>query len=457
MQAPRNGALFFIAEGITWAYVEKIIGRQGLSEVFKEILPNGLRVVAWPMHGIDTASIIVLTKAGRRYEDQKTNGLTHFLEHMFARGGDRYTSKPAVSAAIEGVGGIRNAFTNSEELASYATVPADKLSTVFDVISDIILTPKFRQADVVVERGAVAQEIARKLDNPDMPIQDAFSQLWWGDQPLAWDTLGTLENISGFSRRDCLSFFRAYCIAPSTVIGVAGNVDPHRIAELALQYFGGMQTGTPPILQKAFRNPNSDSSQSIFVDQRAAQDRLFLGIEAPNRLDLRYPGAQVLCAILGGGSASRLFIEIRHKRGWAYGVGSSYWVSHDYGIIACTGGIAQGKVVDAIHVCIKELKNLAHGHITQDDFERAQNYVCGGMARGAESSFNVAHSLAAWELRFGGARSPVVFRDEIRNVTLEDVRRLAEELFTPEKYALAVTGPQTIAEADLTGALYSRK
>src|SRR3989344_7023089 len=282
-------------------------------------LANGLRIVLVPVKDGKTATVIVMTGTGSRYEDQKENGLAHFLENMFFKGTKKRPSARAISEELDGIGSVYNAFTAKDRTAYYAKVASRYVDTALDVISDIFLNSTLPTSEIKKERGAIIQEIDMYEDMPMRTVGDVFEALIFGaEHPLGRTILGPKGNIRSFTRKAFDTYHKRNYTAHNTVVAVAGNFPQAKVLEKIKKTFGCLKDGAPP--EYVAYKSTQGAPRLAIKEKKTDQTQLMLGVPAYPYLHKDEYALEVLTSILGGGMSSRLFTEVREKRGLAYSV-----------------------------------------------------------------------------------------------------------------------------------------
>src|SRR3989338_3756523 len=276
-------------------------------------LKNGLTLYVVPTKGTETATVLVLVRAGSKYETKKSNGLSHFLEHMFFKGTTNRPSPLAVTETLDRVGGADNAFTDKERTGYYAKVDAKHVELAIDWVSDMLLRPLMKAEEIEREKGVIAQEISMYYDTPTSYISDVFENLLYGDQPAGWDIAGTKEIISTFTREDFMRYLGLRYVASETTVIVAGNVKPAPTKKLIQRYFGTLKTGRAPNKPKVQERQKQPGFKLYPKD--TDQTHFLLGVRTFSAYDKRRYALSVLATILGGNMSSRLFMSLREKYG----------------------------------------------------------------------------------------------------------------------------------------------
>ncbi len=414
------------------------------SQVRRSVLPGGLRVITEEMAGVRSASIGVWVGVGSRDETAAQHGCSHFLEHLLFKG---TTGRSAmdISVALDGVGGEFNAFTAKEYTCFHARVLDADLPLAVDVLGDMLTDSRLLSVDVEAEREVILDEIAMHDDDPDDVVHNLFAEQAWGSgTPLGRGIAGTEESIRGLSRQQILRFYRRHYRPSTMVVSAAGNVHHDEVVAMVAEAFGrndflgGEATPAPPRPRApAVRvRPGSATTSRPFE-----QVNLVLGMEGPARNDDRRFALAVLSTTLGGGTSSRLFQEVRERRGLAYSVYS--FASHhaDTGLVGVAAGCLPSKVEEVLAVVRAELAGIAADGITEEELRRGQGQLRGGLVLGLEDSGARMSRLGKAELVYDELLSIDEVLDRISAVTLQEVQDVAREVFGRGE-VLAVVGPE---------------
>jgi predicted Zn-dependent peptidase len=406
----------------------------------RKVLSNGLRVLTIPMPSLESATVLVMAGAGSRYENRKNSGISHFLEHMAFKGTEKRPTAMDISSLIDGMGGEFNAFTGKETTGYYIKSAKDKIETSLDVLSDMLLHSKFDPEEIEKEKGVIIEEINLYEDMPARKIGDIYEQLLYGDTPMGWDIAGDKAVIRGITRSDFLTYLGELYSASNLTVVVAGGIDPEKTFEKIEKYFGTMkqfQTKTFEILHEEQTKP------AILVKQKQTEQvHIALGVRTiPISSPKRYP-LSVLSAILGGGMSSRLFHEIREKRGLAYYVRSSSDEYADVGTLVSTAGIDPKRVYEAVEVMVSEYSKVARGEmgLTDEELRKAKEFLKGHLVLDLEDSRSVSGFYAHQELLEDKIENPDEVIAEIDRISIEDVQSVGKEFFKEQTLNLAVIG-----------------
>ncbi|WWR45965.1 pitrilysin family protein [Roseovarius sp. S88] len=397
-------------------------------------LPNGFRVVTEHMPGLQSAAIGVWVLAGARHEAPSQNGIAHFLEHMAFKG---TTTRSAlqIAEAIEDVGGYINAYTSREVTAFYARVLAEDVPLAVDVVADILRNPVFDPREIEIERGVILQEIGQALDTPDDIIFDWLQEEAYPDHPLGRTILGAEERVRAFSRDDLKRFVNERYLPGQMILSAAGAVDHDALVRLAETLFGDMP---------ASDRVEASAAQFAGGERRTVksleQAHFALAFESPDYLDPAIHTAQIYASALGGSMSSRLFQEIREKRGLCYTIYAQAGAYSDTGMMTIYAGTSAEEMAGLAQITVDEMKRAAED-FGQAELDRARAQMKAGLLMGLESSSNRAERLARMLQIWGRVPRLEEVVDKIDAVSLGDLRALAEKIATKAPAALALYGP----------------
>jgi predicted Zn-dependent peptidase len=376
---------------------------------------------------------------GSRDESPSLSGASHYLEHLLFKGTARRDAL-AISAELEAVGGELNAFTAKEYTCYYARVLDDDLPLAVDVICDMITGSLLASKDIDNERGVILEEIAMHDDDPSDAVHDTFAEVVWPGAALGRPVLGTVETIGGLSRGAIAGYYRRRYRTPSLVVAAAGNLDHAALVRLVRKAFAGVDDDVVPALPRAGGRAPRFVPATTVVRRPTEQANLVLGTGGLARLDERRFALGVLNAALGGGMSSRLFQEIREKRGLAYSVFS--FVSHyaDTGLFGVYAGCQPKRAVEVLELCREQLAIAAAHGLDDDELERGKGQLRGGLVLGLEDTGSRMSRLGKSELVYGELMTVDELLGHIDAVTVDDAQMLAFELLRGPT-ALAVIGP----------------
>ncbi len=404
----------------------------------KTTFQSGLRLVTKKLEGTKAVTVLVLVGAGSRYEDQKLRGISHFLEHMFFKGADRYKNTKEVSEAIDSVGGEFNAFTGKEYAGYYVKVASENVEVACDVLSDMLLNAKFDQAEIEKERGVILEEYNMYQDTPMYQIGWNFEQLVFGDQPLGWDQIGTKELITTVMHQDFVDYNAKLYTPDNSVISIVGNIDHKQAVELVGKYFEMAEA------KKAceFEGLRDVDGGSVYLkEKKTEQAHVAVGFPCFAEGSEDHWVVRLLSVILGGNMSSRMFLGVREAKGLSYYIHTSTDDYSDGGTIVTNAGVDLTRIDEAITGIIEEYRKVRDEEIPAAELKKAKSYLKGKMVLNLEDCEEYAHLLAKYELLRGGAKDPEEIIKKIDAVKVADIARVAKELFVEEKMKVAVIGP----------------
>ena len=397
-------------------------------------LPNGFRIVTEKMLGLKSASIGIWVTAGGRDERLEENGIAHFLEHMAFKG-TKTRSSLQIAEAIEDVGGYINAYTSREVTAYYARVLGADVPLALDVIADILLNPVFDEDEIEVERGVILQEIGQALDTPDDVIFDWLQDEAYPDQPIGRTILGPEERVRSFNREDLRRFVSEHYGAGQMILSAAGDVDHDTIVRLAEELFGGLETRLADAASGAiFKGGERRVSKTL------EQAHFALAFEGPGYCDDAIYTAQVYSVALGGGMSSRLFQEVREKRGLCYTIFAQTGAHSDTGMTTIYAGTSGEQLPELANLTMQELARAADD-MNDAEIARARAQMKAGMLMGLESPSSRAERLARLMQIWGRIPPLEETVERIDAVTTAGVRDFAAHLAGQAPAALALYGP----------------
>lgn len=410
-----------------------------LIEPQKSVLKNKLRVVSLPMKGVKSATVLLLVKAGSRYETKKLNGIAHFAEHMFFKGTQKRPTAVEIASLIDGLGAEFNAFTSKEYTGFYIKAASSHLELVSEVLSDMLLNSKFDTEEINRERGVIGEELRMYLDTPMRYVGEIFEELLYGDQPLGWDTVGTLESLANITREDFLSYNSKYYLGPNMIFIIGGDVTREKSEKLADKYFSALPNKPSPEFAQVKYKQTKPAVRVFYKDSQQAH--FCLGVRSfpisnPNRYKL-----SVLNAILGSSMSSRLFIQLRERRGLAYYVRSGVEEYHDAGSFIAQAGVEPKNIGEAVKVILGELSQIAVKLPAEEELKKAKESIKGRLVLELEDSREVSTMFGLQELLEGKTRTPEEIIEKIDKVEASDVSGIAEEIFANAGLNLAIIGP----------------
>ena len=409
-----------------------------MSDTVLTTLPNGLRLALHPMPATYSATIVVVIGTGSRFEDDSQAGISHFLEHMLFKGTTRRPSSRLIADTVERLGGRLNAGTSREVTSYYAKVPSRHVDVGLDLIADMLRGSLLDPLETEREKGVILEEIAQSEDLPAVVGSQLMQRTIWGGHPLGRPVIGNLDTVTAVTS-ESLRLYLDTSYAPSRmVISVAGNIQPDPITRRVEELFGDWHDVVAPIPRPAVY-----ASVEKHADLYKHDGQAHLFVAAPG-VPLDHPDHMVfalLAEVLGGGMSSRLFLEVRERRGLAYSVGASAGTMSDCGTLAVHAGVAPAKAVDALDVIGHELLRLTMETVGADEMERVRGHYEGNLLLALEDTYSVAARNARSILQRGYARTPEESLALVEAASDSDLLRLAGELITPDSLRLVVVGP----------------
>jgi predicted Zn-dependent peptidase len=391
------------------------------------------------MPAAKTAAVLVLVKCGSTYETRELSGISHFLEHMMFKGTERRPGYLDISRELDGIGASYNAFTSKEVTGYYAKAAATKIDTIMDVVFDIFLNSKLEQGAMEIERGPIIEELRMRRDDPQQHIGRLFEELLYGDQPAGWEIGGTDETVKAMQAPDLRQWFDTHYVAANTIIAVAGGIDPEKVKAKVEQACGHIRQA-----ERAHKLAVVETQKVpgvISASKDVEQLYVNLGVRAYDMFDdRRYPTA-LMAQILGGGMSSRLFDEVREKRGLAYYIWATNTTYTDAGYFEIGAGLNRTKAQDGIKVILGELAKVMADGVTEEELKRVKDQAEGRMAFTLESTSGVADDYGGAVLFYDKVITPEEELAKIQAVTLDDIKKVAGDIFKNDRLNLAVIGP----------------
>jgi len=405
-------------------------------DIQREVLPNDLVVITERMPHVRSVSVGIWIRNGSRREPPELNGISHFIEHMVFKGTARRSAEE-IARSVDSVGGMLDAFTAKEMICFNAKVLNEHLPIAFDVLSDLILRPRFAEEDIVKEKQVVVEEIKMDEGHPDYLVHEIFTQNFWRGHPLGKPILGTRKTVRGFTRDSLFACFRPWYAPNNAVITAAGHLEHARLMELVTREFGDLV---------AIAASNSDAAPrpqpriTTKAKRELEQVHICLGVPSYPVAHERRFAAAVLNNILGGGMSSRLFQNIRERQGLAYAVFSELTPYRDAGLLSIYAGTALETAGRVVRSVIEEFRNLKQQPISEEDLRRAKDHLKGSLMLSLESTSSRMSNLAREEMYFGRFFTLDEILASIERVTREEVQQIAQELFLPEQIGITVLG-----------------
>ena len=397
-------------------------------------LDNGMTVLTDDMPHLESASIGIWVKAGSRSETESEHGISHLLEHMAFKG-TATRSALDIAAAIEDVGGDLNAATSVEHTGYFARVLKEDVVLAADILSDILQNSVFDQNELDREQQVIVQEIGAARDNPDDHVFDLFQHAAYPDQPIGRTILGTIDSVQSFSPDSIRAYMDRNYVGDHMVLCAAGNVDHDALVDIANDRFHDLRpTGAPEPVKASYVG----GEERLLSEHEQAH--IVLGIEGRAYNSDGFYAAQILASILGGGMSSRLFQEIREKRGLCYSVYAFHWAFADSGVFGVAASTGEEEVAELLPVVLDELRKATET-ITDEEVVRVRNQIRAGLLMSLESPSSRAGQLARQQILWGRPIPLQETVDRINRITADRVKLIAGQIFDTDKVSLAGIGP----------------
>jgi predicted Zn-dependent peptidase len=411
----------------------------------RSLLPGGPRVISARMPGTRSLAVAVTVLVGSREERRRDAGLAHFMEHITFRGTRALPTSRAVSEAVEGVGGTSNASTGRESTVYWARLPVRHAERAFDVLGELLLRPLLRDEDVARERDIIIEEIRSYQDDPGQHVFDLFDRTWFGDTPLGWEIAGDEDTVGAMDGERIRGFWSNAYRPGRMVVAVAGDLghdEAVRLTEAALgDAWSGPATPDAPA-PEWLPAPSAPCARLSVERRRVAQAHLCLGLPALPRDHADQWALELLSAVLGDGSSSRLFLSVREEAGLAYDVHSFQVEYQDAGILGVYAGVDPDDQARALTAILAELARMRDERVPIAELEKARAYVSGRLELRLEDTRHMCSWLGSQEALHDRVLTPDEALDALASVTADEVQELAGRLIRDEALSLAVISPR---------------
>src|SRR3989344_485708 len=405
---------------------------------YKTTLKNGLRIITVPQKNTEAVTVLVLVATGSKYETKETNGISHFLEHMYFKGTKKLPSYLEVAETLDKIGGIYNAFTSEDFTGYFAKVSAEHLDLALNWVSDIFLNSTLPEKEIEKEKQVIAEEINLYYDIPMNYVQILWNKLLYGDQPAGWDVAGTKETVLGMTREKLSDYMKNQYVSSSTVVCAAGKIGSD--AEVKIKkYFSRISDAKPlpkpPVVER------QTAPECLIHFKKTDKSHLCLGVRAYNVFHPKKYVQELLSVILGGMMSSRMFIEVREKLGLAYYIKTSLEANPETGFLVTRAGVNNSRVDQALGSILKEYRRISQNMIAPEELEKAKEYVKGKTALEMETSDAKALFYGGQEISEKRISTLEEIFKKIDKVSESDILKVAKDIFQPAKLNLALIGP----------------
>jgi len=400
---------------------------------------NGLRVITAPLKQTRAVTVLFLVSVGSRYEEARLSGVSHFLEHMFYKGTPTRPTALDISKALDSVGADYNAFTSEESTGFYVRCASEHYKLALDILTDILYHSKFDPKEVEKEKAVIAEEINMRQDIPQEQVAEFLKQLVYDGHPLSREITGQKETIMKFSQEDLLKYKEEHYQPPKIIIATSGGGDPAEWLLKIKEKFATLPKEISPDYEK-FQTSQEKPKLSVHTRQ-TDQAHLMIAFRTVPVGDPLWHTWKVANNLLGESMSSRLFTEVREKRGLAYYIHTAMGEFSDNGISVIAAGVNISKAQEAVKVILEEINRLKTNLVDSDELKRAKENLKGRLYLSLEESFNVAEYLANEELILGKIDDPDVLIAKYEKVTAQDLQKFAREFFVAKNLNLAIIGP----------------
>lgn len=440
-------------------------------------LKNGLQVIFIDTKTFPTLTTLLLVGAGSRYENEINNGVAHFFEHMAFKGSKKYSNSFVISSTVEGFGGVFNAFTSKDHTGYWIKATNEHFETMIDVIADMIQTPRLLEEEIEREKGVIVEEINMYEDMPQRKVGEIFETLLYKGSPLGFDIAGTKETVKKFTRQTFIDYINSLYHPDNAVLVVAGGLSNLSEKARRPKFFDGKPqtaknlSSSPfieylEVIQEKFGNWKSGEKSSfikikesqtkpqmLIRYKKTEQAHFSLGFRAFSFSDNRKYAMNLLATILGGGMSSRLFIQVRERRGLCYYISSGGEFYHDCGSFVTQAGVTNNldKIKEAIKTILEEHNKIKKGDIKKEELLKVKEMIKGRLMLSMEDSMNIASFFGTKKILQDRIKTPEEIIKKIEAVTVDEIAELAKDIFTPERLNFAMIGP--FKENDFHGLL----
>ena len=397
-----------------------------------------MRIITVPMRENPTTTVLVLVETGSKYENKDNNGISHFLEHICLKGTSRRPSAFDITRELDGIGAQYNAFTGQEYTGYYAKSDYRNLDTILDVVSDVYLNPIFPEKEIEKEKGVIIEEINMYQDWPQRMIADEFYKLLYGDHPAGWNIAGTKENVQKMKRTDFIDYRSKHYVAAATVVIVSGKINEKDVFKKVTEAFKDIGKWKKDDKEKVVETQKIP--QVLVHDKDTDQTHIILGVRSFNAYNKYNTIVMVLNAVLSGGASSRLFQKLKDEMGVCYYIGADNEGFTDHGIFSVLAGVDSKRVKEAITTILAEMNKIKNNLVKPEELNKAKQYLIGNLNLGLESSDSYAMFYGGQEVLRKEIKKPEDIIKEIKTVTAEEIKFVAERIFKDEGLNLAVVG-----------------
>ncbi|OGE26789.1 hypothetical protein A3C26_03290 [Candidatus Daviesbacteria bacterium RIFCSPHIGHO2_02_FULL_39_12] len=402
-------------------------------------LKNGLTLITIDLPRLESVTTLVAVGAGSRYETRKINGISHFLEHMFFKGSKKYPSAEQIATLVDGVGAINNASTSKEFTHYWIKSSGKHVELSLDILSSMIRESLLSEEEIEREKGVIVEELRMYKDLPQRYVWDLYEMLQFGDQPLGWDIGGDEKTVNSILQQNLFSYMDSLYSPENLALVLAGKL-PKNLHALAEKYFSNLPKRSKFPFKSYIKGKQLKPRIGLYY-KKTDQANIVLGMEGYNRYDKKRFAARVLSTILGEGMSSRLFLQVRERRGLAYHISADAGFFIDAGMLTVDAGIKLEKIEEGLKVIKDELQRIAFEKVTPEELKKAKEMIRGRLAIRAESTNFLAEYFGVNFVLDRKIETFDEFMRQIDEVSQEDVMKAAKDLIKNEKFNLQIIGP----------------
>lgn len=404
----------------------------------KIILKNGLRLILLPMKDNATVTMMIMVEAGSRYENEKNSGLSHFLEHMCFKGTEKRNYEE-IAFELDSLGAEFNAFTSQDFTGYYAKAHHSLFPKISEILTDIYLNSNIPAEELEKERGVIMEELNMYEDLPQKKVYEVFMELLYGNHPLGRTIIGSKKNIKSLKRQDFLDYRKKHYSAPATAVVIAGNIDEKIVKKNIESNFADLIKKDPVKPIKVIERQKKPAIKLNY--KKTDQSHLFFGFRTFDTYDKRQITLEVLSTILGRGMSSRLFKKMRDELGICYYVAAENSTAFDSGFFAIRSGVGNARLEEAIFAIVEEIKKIKKEEVSKKELDKVKRLMISKLALDLETSDSQTQFYGYQEILHEKIKTPKEIIKEIKLISPEEIKKLANEIFTNKNLNLAVVGP----------------
>jgi len=405
----------------------------------KTILPNGVRIITIPMQGNPTATVMINVATGSFYESSEQSGISHFLEHACFKGTEKRPSPREIAHELDSIGALYNAFTSHEQTGYWVKADVRHFIAIGDICADIFKNSIFPKAEIEKEKGVIIGEIDMYADDPQEKISNALTKHMYAGEPAERDILGTKETVSSFTRESLVAYRTSHYTGSNTVVTIAGGISEADMISWARNTFSDISP-TPAPSEYETRDREQVGPETVFIDKDTDQAHIIVSWRTfPRSHPDRYI-ARSIASILKSGMSSRLFIRLREEMGAGYYISAQHHTHKSFGMFSVSTGTKSDRVTEIVAAIVDETKKLQTTLVSQTELDKVKESMRAHMVMALETSDDVADYCAGQEVIRGEIKTPEEYEKIYKNITAEDIQRVARIMFNPQKCTVAVIG-----------------